>query len=59
MKKKIAYIINHSAFFYSHILDIAINAKKNYQIKLFCGKAASKKMEVYAKKKNPRQENCN
>lgn len=51
MKKKIAYVINHSAFFYSHISDIAINAKRKYQIKLFCGKAASKQMEVYARKK--------
>jgi len=52
MKKKIAYIINHSAFFYSHIVDIATQARKNnYQIKLFCGLAASKKMDEYAKKK--------
>ena len=52
MKKKIAYIINHSAFFYSHIIDIATYASKNnYQIKLFCGKAASKKMENYALQK--------
>ncbi len=52
MKKKIAYIINHSAFFYSHIIDIALNARKNnYQIKLFCGKASSRKMDEFAKKK--------
>ena len=49
MKKKIAYVINHSAFFYSHILDIALKARKNkYKIKLFCGKASSKKMDNYA-----------
>ena len=49
MKKKIAYVINHSAFFYSHIIDIALNARKNkYEIKLFCGKASSKKMDNYA-----------
>ena len=51
MKKKIAYIINHSAFFYSHILDVALNAKKKYQIKLFCGQSSSNQMEAHAKKK--------
>lgn len=52
MKKKIAYVINHSAFFYSHIIDIALNARKNkYEIKLFCGKASSKKMDNYANSK--------
>ena len=52
MKKKIAYVINHSAFFHSHIMDVALNARKNnYQVKLFCGKASSKKMDNFAKKK--------
>ncbi len=52
MKKRIAYIINHSAFFYSHIFDIAKHAKKkDYEIKLFCGKAASKEMDNYADRK--------
>ena len=52
MKKKIAYIINHSSFFYSHIIDNACYARKNrYDIKLFCGLAASKKMNVYSKSK--------
>ena len=52
MKKKIAYIINHSSFFYTHILDIATQARKNnYEIRLFCGRDASKKMEQYTKKK--------
>lgn len=59
MKKKIAYVINHSAFFYSHIYEIANSArKKNYDIKLFCGEASSKQMNIYAnrnlKKKNVR-----
>ena len=50
--KKIAYVINHSAFFYSHIIDVAVNAKKKkYQVKLFCGKPSSKEMEIFAKKK--------
>jgi len=52
MKKKIAYIINHSSFFYSHIIDVASYAKKNkYDVKLFCGLAASKKMNAYSNKK--------
>jgi glycosyltransferase involved in cell wall biosynthesis len=52
MKKKIAYIINHSAFFYSHIYVIANKArKKNYSVKLFCGEAGSKEMDDYANKK--------
>lgn len=46
--KKIAYVINHAAFFESHIMPIAINSKKNYHIKLFCGKPASIEMEKYA-----------
>ncbi len=51
MKKKIAYIINHSSFFCSHIIDIATQARQNnYEIKLFCGRDASKKMEQNAKK---------
>ena len=50
MKEKIAYIINHSSFFCSHIIDIAIQARiNNYDIKLFCGQDASKKMEQFAK----------
>ncbi len=52
MKKKIAYVINHSAFFYSHIYEIANYArKKNYEIKLFCGEASSKEMNRYANRK--------
>ena len=49
MKKKIAYVINHSAFFYSHIYNIAHQARKNnYEIKLFCGEASSEEMNKYA-----------
>lgn len=48
--KKIAYIINHSTFFESHISPIAIRAKKNYIIKLFCGKPASIEMDRFAKR---------
>ena len=56
MKKKIAYIINHSSFFYSHIIDVACYARKNkYDIKLFCGLAASEKMDAYSKKKIKQQ----
>lgn len=49
MKKKIAYIINHKSFFSSHILPIALKARKNgYEIKLFCGQDGSKSMESHA-----------
>lgn len=52
MKKKIAYIINHASFFYSHIIDNACYVRKNkYNVKLFCGLAASKKMDIFSKKK--------
>ena len=33
-------------------MEVALNARKNnYQIKLFCGKASSRKMDDFAKKK--------
>ena len=49
MKKKIAYIINHKSFFSSHILPIALKARKSgYDIKLFCGQDGSKSMESHA-----------
>ena len=48
--KKIAYIINHVAFFESHILPIAKLAKKKFKIVLFCGESASIEMEKYALK---------
>ena len=52
MKTKIAYVINHSAFFYSHIFPIAkVVRKKNYKIELFCGLASSKEMNIHANKK--------
>ena len=49
--KKIAYVINHLSFFCSHILPIAVEAKKRgYIIKIFCGHGGSKEMEREAKK---------
>mgnify|MGYP001289585085 CR=1 FL=1 len=48
--KKIAYIINHVAFFESHIMPIAKIAKKNFKVILFCGQSASMEMEQYALK---------
>tara|TARA_B100000686_G_C16677111_1_gene909764 strand:+ start:176 stop:1339 length:1164 start_codon:yes stop_codon:yes gene_type:complete len=50
-KKKIAYIINHASFFYSHILPIALEAKKKYDISLFHGLFGSLQMEKYAIRK--------
>ena len=42
MKIKIAYLINHSSFFVSHIYPIALQASKNnYEVKLFCGAGGS------------------
>ena len=50
-KKKIAIIINHLSFFCSHILPVALAAKKNgYVVKIFCGYGGSTEMEVEAKK---------
>ena len=52
MKKKIAYVINHISFFTSHILPVALEAKKKgYIIKVFCGHGGSKEMETEARKK--------
>ena len=43
MTKKIAYVINHISFFTSHIIPLALKAKKNgYKIKIFCGHGGSK-----------------
>ena len=51
MKKKIAYVINHISFFTTHILPLAIMAKKKgYEIKIFCGHGGSKEMEILSKK---------
>ena len=51
MKKKIAYVINHISFFSTHILPLAIEAKKkDYEIKIFCGHGGSKETEINAKK---------
>ena len=51
MTKKIAYVINHISFFTSHIIPLALKAKKNgYKIKIFCGHGGSKEMEIESKK---------
>jgi hypothetical protein len=40
--KRIAYIINHLSFFYSHIMPHALKARKaGYQIKVLCGEPIS------------------
>ena len=62
--KKIAYIINHLSFFYSHILPHAIAAKKNgFIIKVFCGNSVSINSEKFAIKQLKKNKidfiNCN
>ena len=50
-KKKIAFIINHLSFFCSHILPLAIEARKTgHLIKVYCGYGGSEEMEIEAKK---------
>lgn len=48
--KKIVYVINHISFFVSHILPIAIQAKKKYKIYVIFGEPASLEMEKIALK---------
>lgn len=48
--KKIAYIINHLSFFYSHIMPHALLAKKKgYKIKVFFGNSVSHSSDKFAK----------
>ena len=49
--KKIAYIINHISFFYSHIMPHALQArKKGYDIKVFYGNSISQNSDKFAKR---------
>lgn len=48
--KRIAYILNHVDFFESHIMPIALKAKKIFEIRLFCGNSASLEMQRYSLK---------
>jgi glycosyltransferase involved in cell wall biosynthesis len=62
--KKIAYIINHLSFFYSHILPHAIVAKKNgFKIKVFCGNSVSINSDKFARQQLVKKKidfiNCN
>jgi glycosyltransferase involved in cell wall biosynthesis len=51
MKKKVAYVINHLSFFYSHVMPQALEARKQgFEIKVFCGQPISLKSERFAKK---------
>ena len=56
MKKKIIFLVNHAAFFVSHRLNLALEAKKRgYEIEILCGKGASKieeKIAYFKLKKN-------
>jgi len=48
---RIAYVINHLSFFNSHILPLAVAAKKKgFILQIFCGAGGSYKMEKEAKK---------
>lgn len=48
---KIAYVINHLSFFYSHIMPHALEAKKKgYDIKVFCGNSVSQSSDKFAKR---------
>lgn len=50
MKKKIAYVINHLSFFYSHIMPHALLAKKKgFKVKVFCGNSVSIDFDKFAK----------
>jgi hypothetical protein len=45
MKKKVAYVINHLSFFYSHVMPQALEARKQgFEIKF-----DDKEMDVYNK----------
>ena len=47
MKKKVAYVINHISFFESHILPLALAAKKKDMIsKFFVGRVAVRKWKL-------------
>lgn len=49
MKLRIAYVVNHVAFFVSHRLPLAAEALENgYDVSLFTGKAGSPEMEAAA-----------
>lgn len=49
MKKKITFLVNHAAFFVSHRLNLALEAKKRgYEVEILCGKGESKIEEKLA-----------
>lgn len=48
MKKKIIYLVNHSSFFVSHRLELALEVSKNYKVLLIFGKESSKITEPEA-----------
>jgi len=46
---RIAYVVNHAAFFVSHRLPLAIAARNaGYEVQLFTGQAGSQSMEKFA-----------
>lgn len=49
VNKRIAYVVNHAAFFVSHRLPLAVGARQaGFDIRLLTGKAGSKEMEETA-----------
>lgn len=48
MNKKIIYLVNHSSFFVSHRLELAIEMKKFFDVMLVYGKKSSKTTEPKA-----------
>ena len=52
MKKKLYFIVNQGAFFVSHRLELALNAKKlGWKVKLLIGQSGSDEMELPAVEK--------
>jgi glycosyltransferase involved in cell wall biosynthesis len=47
--KRVAYVVNHAAFFVSHRLPLALGARQiGFEACLFCGQAGSAEMENFA-----------
>ncbi len=52
VEKRVAYVVNHVAFFVSHRLPLAIGAREaGFSVRLFTGRAGSQEMEQAAQAK--------
>ena len=48
-RRRVAYVVNHAAFFVSHRLPLALAAQREgYEVALFTGRAGSDEMEIAA-----------